>query len=188
MLPTQYLLNTCQSLCQIGSIAFYMYTSSHVHAARTACSQCPSISQTRLATLPFLHTSSHLHVVCSFDISVKASPLDVVHYTVDPEDPSNGVCLSMLSVSWNGNMLMNQPSPRPARPGASAAEKSRQATFCSAASGQCSVLKEAICNMTQCCCMHWTLTAFYLLLTIHYDVASIIVITWTSASDTKMVL
>ena len=79
----------------------------------------------RLAKVALLYTSNHVHVACRFDISVKASPLDVVHYTVDPEDPSNGVCLSMLSGSWNGDMLMNQPNPRPARPGASTAEQKR---------------------------------------------------------------
>lgn len=66
-----------------------------------------------------------LHLACSFDISVKACPLDVVHYTVDPGDPSNGVCLAMESGGWQGNMVMNQPSPRTARPGASTAEKTR---------------------------------------------------------------
>ena len=72
-----------------------------------------------------LYARRHGHVACRFDISVRASPLDVVHYTVDPEDPSNGVCLSMQSGSWKGDMLMNQPAPRPADPRASAAEKQR---------------------------------------------------------------
>ena len=62
---------------------------------------------------------------CSFDIRVKAAPLDVVHYTVDPEDPSNGVCLSTRTGAWQGNMLMNQPRPRSAAPGASKAEQQR---------------------------------------------------------------
>ena len=62
---------------------------------------------------------------CSFDISVRAGPLDVVHYTIDPEDPSNGVCLSMTMGAWQGNMLMNQPNPRPAPQGASSHEKKR---------------------------------------------------------------
>ncbi|KAL0047867.1 hypothetical protein WJX82_001975 [Trebouxia sp. C0006] len=62
-----------------------------------------------------------------FDISVRAGPLDVVHYTIDPEDPSNGVCLSMTMGAWQGNMLMNQPNPRPAPQGASSPEKKRQA-------------------------------------------------------------
>lgn len=72
-----------------------------------------------------LDASGHGHVGCRFDISVTASPLDVVHYTVDPDDPSNGVCLSMQSGSWEGDMLMNQPAPLPAHPHASAAEKRR---------------------------------------------------------------
>ena len=66
---------------------------------------------------------------CSFNISVKAGPLDVVHYTVDPDDPSNGVCLSMLLGAWQGNMLMNQPGARQAHPGASSAEKKRYTVF-----------------------------------------------------------
>lgn len=111
----------------------------HFHCTSTPC--------TTLAGFPCLHTSSHLHVVCSFDISVKASPLDVVHHTMDPEDPSHGVCLSMLSGSWNGNMLMNQPSPCPARPGASAAETSRWATFCWKAVALSEVC--AVCFLTQ---------------------------------------
>lgn len=64
-------------------------------------------------------------VACSFDISAWAGPLDVVHYTVDREDPSDGLCLSMTSGAWQGNMLMNQPNPQPTRHGASAAEKNR---------------------------------------------------------------
>ncbi|KAL0030048.1 hypothetical protein WJX79_003167 [Trebouxia sp. C0005] len=62
-----------------------------------------------------------------FNISVKAGPLDVVHYTIDPEDPSNGVCLSMTMGAWQGNMLMNQSNPRAAPQGASSHEKKRQA-------------------------------------------------------------
>ncbi|KAL0027199.1 hypothetical protein WJX77_002651 [Trebouxia sp. C0004] len=62
-----------------------------------------------------------------FDISVRAGPLDVVHYTIDPDDPSNGVCLSMTMGTWQGKMLMNQPNPRPAPQGASSHEKNRQA-------------------------------------------------------------
>ena len=49
----------------------------------------------------------------------------MVHYTVDPEDPSNGVCLSMAMGAWQGNMVMNQPNPRQAPLGASDAEKRR---------------------------------------------------------------
>lgn len=63
--------------------------------------------------------------MCSFDISAWAGPLDVVHYTVHPEDASNGLCLSMASGAWQGKMLMNRPNPQPARPGASSAEKKR---------------------------------------------------------------
>ena len=65
--------------------------------------------------------------LCSFNIKAWAGPLDVVHYTVDAEDPSNGLCLSMASGAWQGNMLMNQPNPQHARSGASKAEQKRSA-------------------------------------------------------------
>ncbi len=116
---------------------FVMQKTALTHAARCAClfALQSSLDTSRDETL-LSHTKNRVFAwcdgrklvgCCSFDISVRAGPLDVVHYTVDPDDPSNGVCLSMAMGAWQGNMLMNQPSPRQARPGASTAEQKRYA-------------------------------------------------------------
>ncbi len=94
-------------------------------SANRACTCAPSkLISAKSLTRPIFIQCCFVSA-CSFDISVRAGPLDVVHYTIDPEDPSNGVCLSMTMGAWQGNMLMNQPNPRPAPQGASSPEKKR---------------------------------------------------------------
>lgn len=54
-----------------------------------------------------------------------AAPLAVVHYTVDLDNASCGLTLSMAEVAYSGRMLMNQPDPGQARPGMSAIARKR---------------------------------------------------------------
>lgn len=90
----------------------------HIH---NACSW----TDTLVVTASVLASISSSCAPCSFNIKARAGPLDVVHYTVDAEDPSNGLCLSMAYGAWQGNMLMNQPNPQSASAGASVAEQKR---------------------------------------------------------------
>ncbi len=58
-------------------------------------------------------------------ITVAAAPLAVVHYTVDLDNASCGLTLSMAEVAYSGRMLMNQPDPGQIRPGMSAIARKR---------------------------------------------------------------
>lgn len=60
--------------------------------------------------------------LCSvrFAISVEATPLSVVHYTVDLDNASCGLTLSCQRACYAGRMLMNQPTPGTIKPGMSA--------------------------------------------------------------------
>lgn len=53
------------------------------------------------------------------DILIEMSPVDLVHYTVDLDDPSCGVCLSSAAMKFSMTMLTNQPLP-PGAPATSA--------------------------------------------------------------------
>ena len=67
--------------------------------------------------------------VCRFQITVAAAPLAVVHYTVDLDNASCGLTLSMAEVAYSGRMLMNQPDPGHIRPSMSAIARKRWMPF-----------------------------------------------------------
>ncbi|KAK9806263.1 hypothetical protein WJX72_007766 [[Myrmecia] bisecta] len=71
-------------------------------------------------------TGSLPKLLREFDIAVTATPLDVVHYTVDLEDPSCGICITAKEVTFTSSMLTNYPAPRPVTPGMSAIAVKRQ--------------------------------------------------------------
>jgi hypothetical protein len=62
---------------------------------------------------------------CRFSISVTATPLSVVHYTVDVDNASCGLTLSMRTATYSGRLLMNQPAPGLIKPGMSAIARKR---------------------------------------------------------------
>jgi len=51
---------------------------------------------------------------------VEATPLSIVHYTVDLDNASCGLTLSCQQAGYAGRMLMNQPTPGTIKPGMSA--------------------------------------------------------------------
>lgn len=46
-----------------------------------------------------------------FKLSVSASPLEIVHFTIDPNDPSAGLRVGASSASFGAAWLLNQPVP-----------------------------------------------------------------------------
>ena len=51
-----------------------------------------------------------------FDLSILATPLNLVHYTTDLDDTSAGLTLSMQRVTYTGCLLLNHPAPQPVTP------------------------------------------------------------------------
>ena len=66
-----------------------------------------------------------LAATCRFQIGIQASPIDLIHYTVDVEDPSCGLCLHTDLGSFHGRILMNVANPGRALPGTSRMEQKR---------------------------------------------------------------
>ena len=62
---------------------------------------------------------------CRFTIDVVATPLSVVHYTVDLDNASCGLTFSADRVAYSGNLLLNHPAPGQLKPGMSAITRKR---------------------------------------------------------------
>ena len=62
---------------------------------------------------------------CRFTIDVVATPLSVVHYTVDLDNASCGLTFSADRVAYSGNLLLNHPMPGQLKPGMSAITRKR---------------------------------------------------------------
>lgn len=58
---------------------------------------------------------------------MRAAPLSVVHYTVDLDNASCGLTLSMGEATYKGRLAMNQPAPGVIKPGMSAIARKRSA-------------------------------------------------------------
>ena len=72
-----------------------------------------------------------LHVAsCRFTIDVAATPLSIVHYTVDLDNASCGLTFSAERVVYAGNLLLNHPTPGQIKPGMSAITRKRYTRFC----------------------------------------------------------
>ena len=70
-----------------------------------------------------LSCSQPLH--CRFTIDVAATPLSVVHYTVDLDNASCGLTFSADRAAYSGNLLLNHPAPGQIKPGMSAITRKR---------------------------------------------------------------
>ena len=62
---------------------------------------------------------------CRFTIDVAATPLSVVHYTVDLDNASCGLTFSADRAAYSGNLLLNHPAPGQIKPGMSAITRKR---------------------------------------------------------------
>ena len=58
-----------------------------------------------------------------------ATPLSVVHYTVDLDNASCGLTFSADRVAYIGNLLLNHPAPGQLKPGMSAITRKRCLVF-----------------------------------------------------------
>ena len=74
------------------------------------------------ADLPPSHSQS---LRCRFTIDVAATPLSVVHYTVDLDNASCGLTFSADRAAYSGNLLLNHPAPGQIKPGMSAITRKR---------------------------------------------------------------
>ena len=54
-----------------------------------------------------------------------ATPLSVVHYTVDLDNASCGLTFSADRAAYSGNLLLNHPAPGQIKPGMSAITRKR---------------------------------------------------------------
>lgn len=68
---------------------------------------------------------------CRFTIDVVATPLSIVHYTVDLDNASCGLTFSAERVAYAGNLLLNHPTPGQIKPGMSAITRKRYTIVCS---------------------------------------------------------
>lgn len=50
------------------------------------------------------------------DIQVDAAPITVHNYTLDGEDASCGLRLTLGQMQYGGHVLLNRPAPRPVVP------------------------------------------------------------------------
>jgi len=74
---------------------------------------------------------------------VAATPLSVVHYTVDLDNSSCGLTFSADRVAYSGNLLLNHPMPGQIKPGMSAITRKRCFPFTRLCGYLCSGLRIA---------------------------------------------
>ena len=63
--------------------------------------------------LPVGKVSADILGLCRMDTKISASTLEIIHYTVDLDEASCGVSLSLQNLSFSNSVLLNVSSPGP---------------------------------------------------------------------------